>query len=58
MTTPASASGSNGSSGSDSSNSGVNALNAMSLKTMIENMIAMQAQMFAQQQQAGTSVSV
>lgn len=51
MTTPAA-------SASDSSNtSGAAALNAMNLKSIIEKMIAAQAQMFTQQQ-AGTNVSV
>ncbi|MEW6452804.1 MAG: EF-hand domain-containing protein [Pseudomonadota bacterium] len=56
MTSPA-ASASSSSNGSDST-SGTAALNAMNLKSIIEKMIAAQAQMFTQQQQTGTNVSV
>lgn len=52
MTTPAA-----GASAS-SSTSGASALNAMNLKSIIEKMVAAQTQMFTQQQQAGTNVSV
>lgn len=52
MTTPAAGAS------ATSSTSGTTALNAMNLKGIIEKMIAAQAQMFTQQQQAGAGTNV